>query len=131
RVAEAPAAAPGEHATGAVLVEVGDDLPARGVLHERPRRHLEEQFLRRMSVLVAAAPRLAVARPVFALEAEVEERRQPAVGLEDDVGAIPAVSTRGTAPGNVLLPAEGDRSPAAVTRFDVDLCFVDELHGAL
>jgi hypothetical protein len=82
-----------------------------------------------VAVLVAAAARLAVAGPVLALEAEVEQRGQALVGLEDDVAAVPPVAAGGPAAGDELLPAKGDRAGAAVARLHQDFRLVDELHA--
>src|SRR6267143_4637014 len=82
-----------------------------------------------MTVLVPAAPGLAVARAILALEAEVEERSEALVRFEDDVAAVPAVAPRRPSPRRVLLPPERHRARAAVACLDEDFGFVDELHG--
>ena len=81
-----------------------------------------------MAVLVASPPGLPVACPVLPLEAEIEQRGEPLVGLEDDVAAVSPVAARGAAAGSVLLPPERHGARPAVAGFDEDLGFVDELH---
>src|SRR5713226_1875969 len=132
REVHVPQAAPptlGEHPAPAGLAQVGEHLAARGVLHDGYRRHREEQLGRGVAVLVPAAPGLAVAGPVLALEAEVEQRGEPLVRFQDDVAAVPAVAPGGPSPRRVLLPPERHRARPAVACLDEDLGFVDELHG--
>ena len=128
-VAEAAPPAFGEDVADAIVAKVGDHLARGSVLHQGAGWNLEEKLLRGVAVLIAPAAGLAVARLVFALEAEVEQRGEPAVRFQDHVAAISAVSAGRAAARSVLLPPEGDGTAAAVARFDVDLCFVDELHG--
>src|SRR5207302_9832483 len=84
---------------------------------------------RGVPILVAAAPRLAVARAVLALEAEVEQRGQPLVGLEDDVAAVAAIAARGAAARHELLAPKRYRAGTAVAGFDENFRLIDELHG--
>ena len=119
----------GQHPTAVVLAQVREHLAARDVAHQGARRHPEDHLGRRMPVLVAAAARLAVPRPVFALEAEVEQRGQALVRLEDDVASVSPVAARGAATRDELLPPEGNGSRAAVAGPDEHFRFIDELHG--
>ncbi len=58
---------------------------------------------------------------------EGEQRRDVAIGAQDDVAALPAVAAVGPAPGNVRLAAERHRTGASVPAPHVDLRLVDEL----
>ena len=128
-VSQAAPSAFREHPTAPVLAQIGQDFRGVGITHQRSRRHFQHQLRRGVAVLVAAATRLAVLRPVLPLEAEVEQRRQSLVGLEDDVAAVPPVAARRTAARDELLPPEGDGPGATVARLHEDFRFVDELHG--
>ena len=64
------------------------------------------------------------------LEAEVEEGRQSRIGAQDDVAARAAVAAARPAVRAVLLAQERDTAAPAVTGFDRDQRFIDELHGS-
>ena len=78
-------------------------------------------------VLLAA---LAVAGPQVAPIAQIEERREGRVGLEDHVAALAAVATIGATAGDVLLPPEADAAGPAVAGAGGDLGLIDELVAA-
>src|SRR5580704_7437835 len=46
------------------------------------------------------------------------------IGFDVDVAAVAAITARGAATGDVLLPAKRDAAIATVARFDRDFCFV-------
>jgi hypothetical protein len=58
---------------------------------------------------------------------ERQERGDVAVGDQPDVAAIAAVTAVGPTLGDVGLAPERDTACAAVTPFDVQVAFVDEL----
>jgi hypothetical protein len=58
--------------------------------------------------------------------AEPIERRHVAIGHEPDAAPVAAITAIWAAPRDVRLPPKRDGSRPAVTRFDVDLGFVDE-----
>ena len=128
-VAEAASAAFRQHPPAAVLAQVGDHLGGLRIADQRSRGHLQHHLRRCMAVLIATAAGLAVPCPVLALEAEVEQRGEPLIGLEDDVAAVAAVAARGTPARDELLAAEGHRAGAPVAGLHQNLRFVDELHG--
>ena len=80
-----------------------------------------------MPVLIAPAAWFAVARAVFALETEVEQRGQPLVGFEEDVAAVAAIAARRAAARHELLSAESHRARPAVAGLHANFRFVDEL----
>jgi hypothetical protein len=58
---------------------------------------------------------------------ERQERGDVAVGDQPDVAAVAAVTAVGPTLGDVGLAPERDTACAAVTPFDVQVAFVDEL----
>src|SRR5262249_38349137 len=112
------------------LVEVVEHLARVGVHHDRPERHLDDEVLAGLAVLVAVAARLAALGAVVLLVLEIEERGQLLVGDEHHAAAVAAVAARRAAAGNVRLAPEGRDAVAAVAGLDVDLGFVDEDHAA-
>src|SRR5262249_61475719 len=63
----------------------------------------------------------AAGRRVLTAIAEVQERREPLVGLEDDRAAVAPVPAVGTAPGHARLPTEADAAAPAVAALDAGL----------
>jgi len=71
------------------------------------------------------------ARAVVLLKAEVEQRGELRVGLEDHRAAVTTIATRRATLVDVLLPAEGDRAIPAVTGLHEDADLIDEFHGCV
>ena len=63
---------------------------------------------------------------VLGIEAEVDEGVVGERGRHEDVAAVTAVTTGGTAAGNELFAAEGHAAVAAVPGFDANSCFIDK-----
>ena len=63
---------------------------------------------------------------IFRIEAEVHQGVVTFARLHDDVATLAAVSPRGAAARDELLPAEGHAAVAAVTCLDPDFCLVDK-----
>ena len=83
-------------------------------------------------VLLLAAPVAAVAAPAVGMVAEAEQRGLVGGGHQPHVAAPAAVAPVGAAPVDVGLPPEGHRAGAAVARFHMELCLVDEAgHGPI
>src|SRR5690606_19535668 len=113
-VAPAAAAAPGHHHRVVRVHQVGNVLARGLVFHRGARRNLDDEIPPPAPVPVAALAVLAVFRPVVGLVAEIDERAQARVHLQNDVAAPAAVAAVGPAHGHVLFPAKADDPVAAV-----------------
>jgi hypothetical protein len=61
------------------------------------------------------------------LEPEIDQCRDPRVGLERDVAALPAVAARRSALGDIFLSSPRDNSVPALSGGDGYRDFVDKL----
>src|SRR5882724_5740073 len=96
------------------------------VIDNRPHRDLQDNALAVAPSAIGAFPVPAALAFVFRIEAEVDQRVMALTGFHNDVAARAAVATGRAAPRDKLLPPEGHTSVAAVPRFDLDDCFVNE-----
>src|SRR5262249_26487836 len=83
------------------------------------------------SVLLLAAPGLAVAGFDDRLELEIEERGEARIDGEHHVAAVTAVTAVGSAVRAELLAQGADTPLPTVAGTDVHLHFLDEFHHAL
>src|SRR5207248_2625117 len=126
RVPSAAATAARRNVAVAVTDQVGDDgavtrLDSRALRdahHEIVARGPGPTFARTMRARGGTAVRMVPER---------EQRRDVAIGPQDDVAALAAVAAVRPAAGNVRFAAEGHRPGAAVPAPHVDLRLVDEL----
>jgi hypothetical protein len=107
-------------------VPFGVDLGPR---HERPDRNPNDQVLPGRTRLVGGRARLPALRGVLLLEAEVDQRPELGIGLEDHIAAATAVPARRAALRNVLLPPPRNDAVAALPGRHVDRRLINELHG--
>jgi hypothetical protein len=135
RVAQAAASALGEQHALADLGQVCDrlELAGVGVLGENQRadRNRDLEIFSAAAGTQRARAVAAALRLVFGIELKVDEG--VAMRIRHRVhgtthAAVPAV---GTAARHKLFTAEAERTAAAVTGLNVDVDFVDELHGVV
>src|ERR1035438_4878013 len=108
--------------------EVVEALAAGFVINHRAHGHFDFE---RCTLGAGALAAFAVApalRLVLRVEAELEQGVGVLAGNHDDVAAAAAIATRGATPRNVLLPAKGEATVAAVAGLHEDSDFIDE-HG--
>ena len=105
--------------------QVGQHLAA-GVADDGALRNRHFEVGSGLPVATLAHAVGAVARPAVGMIPEAVEGRHVAVGHQPDAAPIAAVPAIGATLGDVGLPSKRDRSGSAVTRLDVNLCFVDE-----
>ena len=96
------------------------------VVQDRADRNFQKNVHALAAGAVGAFAVASALRFVFGIEAEVHQRIVAFAGLHDDVAAFAAVSARGAAARDKLLPAEGHAAIAAVACFDPDFCLVDK-----
>src|SRR6185295_7609504 len=106
--------------------EVVDFLSSLVVVDDRAYRNFQQDVHTLAAGAVGAFAVASALRFVLRIEAEVYQRIMPLAGFHDDVAALTAVTTRGTATRDEFLPAEGHTAIAAVASFDPDSCLVDE-----
>jgi hypothetical protein len=115
----------------AVVGEVGNLVKALlGVdvelIHHRAKRHRKQDVLSVGAVTLGTlAVRSALSLKMM-LEAVVDERGALGVGYDDDVAAVPAVTSVGAALGDVGLATERHAAGAAISALYVDVYLVDE-----
>src|SRR6185369_5209422 len=129
KVAETAVAALGEEHLLVVLEQLDDALAGVGVADDRADGHAQDDVGGGGTVLVGAAPVLAVPRLVPARVAEVDQRVEVAVGERPDAAAAAAVAAVRAAERDELLAPKAQAAVAAVAGSDLDGRFVDELHG--
>ena len=131
RGGEAGVAAPAAPAVGDddALVgagEVPDFLAGFFVVDDRAYRDFQSDVDALAAGFVGAFAVASAFGFVFGIEAEMDERVVALAGFHDDVATLAAVTARGAAAGNELLPAKGETAVAAVAGFHSDCGFVDE-----
>ena len=108
------------------LRKVVDLLAGLLVIDDRAHRDFQYFFFAVASAAVGAFAMASAFAFVLRVETKVNQRVMALAGLQDNVAAMTAVAARRTAARNELLPAKGHASVAAVARFDLDDCFVNE-----
>ena len=127
-VAEAALAAFGDQYFLLVDVEVGQNFAGVEVGDDRADRHAQDDVVAAGAVAVGAAAVFTALADEFAGVAVVDQRVDVAVGYNVDAAATAAVAAVRAAHRDVFFAAESCGTIAAVTGFNVNLCFVDELH---
>src|SRR5262245_28152060 len=128
-VALAAAPALGDDRRLAWRLEVGDDLVVIEITHDGSRWHAYHRIVATLSVLMFAAAILAATRFDVGLELEVEEGGQARIDHEDDIAAITTVATGRPAVWAILLAQKSHTAASTVSGANVNLGFIDELHG--
>src|ERR1035437_6300804 len=108
--------------------EVVDALAGGFIVDHRAHGHLDfERFALGAGALAAFAVATAL-RLVFRVEAELEQGVGVLAAHHHDVAAAPAIAAAGAAPWDVLLPAEGEATVAAIAGLHEYSDFINE-HG--
>jgi hypothetical protein len=128
-VAQAAGPAAREQRALAVLRQVGDQLAAVLVAHQRSDRHAQLHVGAGAAVAVRGHAAYAVFGAVDAREAVVDQGVHVAVGARPHAAAAPAVAAVRPTEADVLLAAEGRGAVPAAASVHLDLRFVDEFHG--
>src|SRR3990172_7058006 len=108
--------------------EVGEDFPGFLVVDDRPRRDGDDQVGGVLPVPVFPHAVLAPLGLEDLPVSEIEEGGEVGADLEKDASPVATVAAVGPAPGDELLPAKAQASPAAVPRADGDGGFIYEGH---
>ena len=103
-----------------------DDLVRLCVAHDGAAGDADREILALLAELARALTVHAVVGDVFALVAEVHQRRHIVVDHKDNVAAVAAVSTVGTARGDILFAVERHRAVAALAGAAEDACLIDK-----
>src|ERR1035437_1494582 len=125
-VAAAAFAALGDAEFLARLCEIVDALAGGFVVDNGAHGHLD---LERCALGAGALAAFAVAsafRLVFGVEAELEQGVGVLAAHHDDVAAAAAIAAAGAAPRDVLLPAEGEATVAAIAGLHENSYFIYE-----
>ncbi len=113
------------------FVHVGhilDDGFGLRVLDDGAARNLDDQVFPALAGAARTLTVLAVRGLVFAFVAEIHQRGEVVVHLEDDGAAVAAVAAVRPARRDVFFTVERHRPVAAVSGLDVDFYFIDK-HG--
>jgi hypothetical protein len=127
-VAKATLAALGKQHLFVVHVEVGQHFAGVEVGDDGADRHAQHDVVATLAVTVGAAAVLAALAKELAGVAVIDQGIDVAVGNDVHAAALAAIATVGATHRDVFLAAESGDAVAAVASFNVDLCFVDELH---
>ena len=125
RVAPAAVAALGCYkrlAVGHIL----HDLTGFLVTDDRAARYANDQVRTVLALAALAAARLTGSRNILFLVAEVQERRQIVIHLEDDRAAVAAVRTAAC---HILFAVETNLAVTALAGYDLDFCNINK-HGS-
>ena len=94
--------------------------------HDRANWHLEHQVLTTGTMHLRALAMCAALCFEMMLETIIDQRRQTGISLDDDVSAVPAVTTVGPAFGHVGFSAERHATGTAVAALHEYVYFVYE-----
>ena len=103
-----------------------DDLVRLRVAHDGAAGDADREILALLAELARALTIHAGLSDVFALVAEVHQRRHIVVDHKDDVAAVAAVAAIGTARGDILFAVERHRAVAALAGAAEDACLIDK-----
>src|SRR5262249_23093762 len=106
--------------------QIPQELAAVAIAHHRAQRDADDEILTTLAVTVAALAVGAALGVVGALVAEIEQRGQRGIGLENDRAAVASVTTIRPSARHVCLAPEADTAGTAVAAFDEDVDLVDE-----
>ena len=120
-VAKAALAASGNYDLLSGFRKVGDDLAGFDVFYDSADGNTDDEVLTALAVHLFAHALCTVLRNELVLESEVLKARQIRCGLQNNISAIAAVTTVGSAVGNVLLGMEAEAAVTAVSRFNINL----------
>jgi hypothetical protein len=130
-VAAPAAAALGDHHAYVWAIEIRDQGARFLVVDLRAWRHLDDQIVAALAVLVLAAPVFTALGAQHASIAQIEQRRIALVSFEHDVAAAAAVAAGGAAEWHKLLSAKRRTTITAVACDGFDSNLVYEMHGPL
>jgi hypothetical protein len=111
------------------LGEIGEQRLAVLLVDLRADRHFQDDAFAVGAVAVLAHAVAAGFGLEVLLVAVVDQGVEPVDGLDDDVAALAAVAAGRSAEFDELLAPERDAAVAARAGHNVDLGFVEELHG--
>ena len=109
--------------------QVAQLLAGGKIRHHRAHRNGDVDVIAAVTRAIVAAAALAVLTPVGSGDAKVRERVHPLDRLQVDAAAESAVAAVGSSEGHELLAPETHAAAAAVAGLNLELGFVDELHG--
>ena len=109
-----------------VIRHILHDLSGFLVADDRAARHADDEVRAVLALAALAAARLAGRRDILFLVAEVQERRQIVIHLEDDRAAAAAVAAVRAARRDILFAVEADLAVAALAGNDLDLCNINK-----
>jgi hypothetical protein len=79
--------------------------------------------------LITPTARLTVFCPIQRLVAKIDQGVEGGIGDQHHIAAVPAVSTVGSTPSNILLAAKAQAAAAAFARLNPDRGLIYKLHG--
>jgi len=135
-VAEASLAAAGDDEPLAGYRQVGDAAQTWSLrlafifIDDRPDRDADDEVGAGFSRFIRAAARAPGLGREVLLEAEIDQGREPRIGLERDVAALAAIAAGRAALGDVLLAAPRDNTIPALSGGDGYRDFVNKLRLA-
>jgi hypothetical protein len=104
---------------GLVVIEHGAD------------RHLQNRIHAFAATAVGSFAVPSAFRFVFGIKPEVNQGIMPFARFHDDVAAASPIPAGGTAPGNELLPPEGNAAVPAISGLHHDFCFIGKQENTL
>ena len=113
----------------AALHQIRQHFAGLGTADDSPRRDLNHHWCGTAAchILLTAAP--AIVRLEVDLVLEGGKRIHARVDAEDHIAAMTAITTGWTAAWDKFFPAEGNRTVAPITTFDVNLDFIEHIIG--
>ena len=103
-----------------------DNLIRGQIAHDGASGHLDDQVFAVLSAAALSLPVFAVRRTILTLIAEIHQRGQVIVNVQNNRTAVAAVSAIRPACRNIFFPVEGHRAVAARASFDRDSDFVNK-----
>ena len=120
-VAESALAASCDNDLLACFSEISDDLAGFDIFYDSADGNTDDKVFAALAVHLFAHALCTVLRNELVLESEVLKARQIRCGLQDNISAVAAVTTVGSAVGNILLGMEAETTVAAVSGFNINL----------
>ena len=103
-----------------------DDLIRLQIAHDGTSGDLDDEVFTVLAAAALALPVFAVRRGIFALVAEVHQRRQIIVDTQNDGAAVAAVAAVRAARGHVFFPVKGHCAVAARAGLDRNAYFINK-----
>ena len=126
RIPSPTAPATGNRETLVRLRELKNLIAGFIVKNNCPDRNLQDDAVTIASCLIRPFAVSSALRGVFGIKAEMYERVVPLARLHDDVSTLAAITARGSAPRNKLLPPERHAAIPAVPGLDSNFRLIDK-----